>query len=129
MRRTAGVHAGAWWLWALALGTGATRTTNPLLLALLLTVSGYVVASCRPDTPTARSYTAFARLALAVLVIRLVFAVVLGSPIPGTHVLLTLPEVPLPHWAQGIRLGGRVTAEALVFALYDGLKLATRRGC
>nr|WP_229903567.1 CbiQ family ECF transporter T component [Streptomyces spiralis] len=128
-RGAAGVHAGAWWLWALALGTAATRTTNPLLLALLLTVSGYVVVTCRPDTPSARSYTAFVRLALAVLLIRLVFAVALGSPIPGTHVLVTLPEVPLPHWAQGIRLGGRVTAEALVFALYDGLKLATLLVC
>ncbi|WP_199881111.1 CbiQ family ECF transporter T component [Streptomyces kebangsaanensis] len=128
MRETT-VHAGAWWLWALALGTAATRTTNPLLLGLLLAVSGYVVVTCRPRTPSARSYTAFLKLALAVLVIRLVFAVVLGSPIPGTHVLVSLPEVPLPDWAQGIRLGGRVTAEAVVFALYDGLKLATLLVC
>ncbi|MGV9253998.1 CbiQ family ECF transporter T component [Streptomyces sp. NPDC003697] len=123
------MHAGAWWVWALALGTAATRTTNPLLLALLLTVSAYVVAACRQNTPSARSYTAFLRLALAVLVVRLAFAVVLGSPVPGTHVVVTLPEVPLPHWAQGIRLGGRVTAEGLVFALYDGLKLATLLVC
>ncbi|MFF0460234.1 CbiQ family ECF transporter T component [Streptomyces mexicanus] len=128
-RRAPGVHAGAWWVWALALGTAATRTTNPLLLGLLLAVSGYVVVTCRPDTPSARSYSAFLRLALAVLVLRLGFAVVLGSPVPGTHVLLTLPEVPLPHWAQGIRLGGRVTAEALVFALYDALKLAALLIC
>ncbi|MFE1915440.1 energy-coupling factor transporter transmembrane protein EcfT [Streptomyces anandii] len=126
---TPGVHPGAWWLWALALGTAATRTTNPLLLALLLTVSAHVVVTCRPDTPSARSYGAFLRLALAVLVIRLGFAVLLGSPIPGTHVLLTLPEVPLPHWAQGIRLGGRVTAESVLFALYDGLRLATLLVC
>ncbi|MDH6215331.1 energy-coupling factor transporter transmembrane component T [Streptomyces pseudovenezuelae] len=123
------LHPGAWWLWALALGTAATRTTNPLLLALLIAVSAYVVATCRPDTPWAHSYSAFVKLALAVLLIRLFFAVALGSPIPGTHVLVTLPEVPLPHWAQGIRLGGEVTAEALVFALYDGLKLATLLIC
>ncbi|MFD9003497.1 energy-coupling factor transporter transmembrane protein EcfT [Streptomyces sp. NPDC059582] len=117
-------------MWALSLGIAATRTTNPLLLALLITVSGYVVATCRPPTtPWSRSYGAFARLALAVLLLRLGFAVALGSPIPGTHVLLTLPEVPLPHWAQGIRLGGAVTAEALGFALYDGLKLATLLIC
>ncbi|MFI9173018.1 energy-coupling factor transporter transmembrane component T [Streptomyces lincolnensis] len=122
-------HPGAWWLWALSLGTAATRTTNPLLLALLLTVSAYVVATCRPNTPTAHSYTAFVKLALAVLLIRLAFAVLLGSPIPGTHVIATLPEVPLPHWAQGIRLGGTITAEGLLFALYDGLKLATLLIC
>ncbi|CAL9577975.1 energy-coupling factor transporter transmembrane component T [Streptomyces sp. enrichment culture] len=123
------LHPGAWWLWALALGTAATRTTNPLLLALLVTVSAYVVAARRPDAPWARSYGAFVRLALAVLLVRLVFAVALGSPVPGTHVLVHLPEVPLPDWAQGIRLGGRVTAEALTFALYDGLRLATLLVC
>ena len=37
--------------------------------------------------------------------------------------------MPLPDWAQGIRIGGRVTAEELVFALYDGLKLATLLIC
>ncbi|MFJ4721212.1 energy-coupling factor transporter transmembrane component T [Streptomyces luteogriseus] len=123
------LHPGAWWLWALALGTAATRTTNPLLLALLITVSAYVVATRRPDTPWSRSYGAFVKLALAVILIRLLFAIVLGSPIPGTHTLLTLPELPLPAWAQGIRLGGEVTAEALTFALYDGLRLATLLIC
>ncbi|MDQ0990604.1 CbiQ family ECF transporter T component [Streptomyces sp. V3I7] len=128
-RGPASVHPGAWWLWSLGLGTAATRTTNPLLLALLIAAAGYVVATHRTAAPWSRSYAAFAKLALAVLLIRLVFAVVLGSPIPGTHVIATLPEVPLPHWAQGIRLGGRVTAEAMVFALYDGLKLATLLIC
>ncbi|MDL5201313.1 energy-coupling factor transporter transmembrane component T [Streptomyces sp. ALI-76-A] len=125
----ASLHPGAWWLWALSLGTAATRTTNPLLLGLLITVSAYVVAARRSTAPWARSYTAFARLALAVLLVRLLFAVVLGSPVPGTHVLVTLPELPLPDWAQGIRLGGRVTAEGLLFALYDGLRLAALLIC
>ncbi|MFB8771194.1 CbiQ family ECF transporter T component [Streptomyces broussonetiae] len=129
MRDRASVHPGAWWLWSLSLGTAATRTTNPLLLTLLVAVSAYVVAARRPHTPWARSYGAFVKLALAVLLIRLMFAVVLGSPIPGTHVLVTLPEVPLPDWAQGIRLGGRVTAEGVLFALYDGLSLATLLIC
>ncbi|WDV51352.1 CbiQ family ECF transporter T component [Streptomyces coeruleorubidus] len=125
----ASLHPGAWWLWSLSLGTAATRTTNPLLLTLLITVSAYVVATRRPDTPWSRSYGAFVKLALAVLLIRLLFATILGSPIPGTHTLLTLPEADLPDWAQGIRLGGEVTAEALAFALYDGLKLATLLIC
>ncbi|MFF7315097.1 CbiQ family ECF transporter T component [Streptomyces sp. NPDC008137] len=128
-RPRAPLHPGAWWLWSLSLGTAATRTTNPLLLCLLIAVSAYVVATCRPATPWSRSYGAFVKLALAVLVIRLLFAIVLGSPIPGTHTLVALPEVPLPDWAQGIRLGGEVTAEALAFALYDGLRLAALLVC
>ena len=92
-------------------------------------MAGYVVAARRTDAPWARSYAAFVKLGLAVLVVRLAFAVFLGSPIPGTHVLVTLPEVPLPALGTGHPLGGRVTAEGLLFALYDGLKLATLLVC
>ncbi|MFE5736283.1 energy-coupling factor transporter transmembrane component T [Streptomyces celluloflavus] len=127
--RTTALHAGAWWLWALGLATAASRTTNPLLLGLLIGVAGYVVAARRTDAPWARSYGAFVKLGLLVIGIRLVFAFVLGSPVPGTHILVTLPEVPLPDWAKGVRIGGRVTAEGMVFALYDGLKLATLLIC
>ncbi|MFJ6997842.1 energy-coupling factor transporter transmembrane protein EcfT [Streptomyces sp. NPDC003090] len=127
--RSNAVHAGAWWLWALGLAVAASRTTNPLLLALVVGVAGYVVAARRTDAPWARSYGAFLKLGLAVLVVRVLFSTLLGSPIPGTHVLVTLPEVPLPDWARGIRIGGRVTAEQLVFALYDGAKLAAMLVC
>ncbi|MCF3104468.1 energy-coupling factor transporter transmembrane protein EcfT [Streptomyces roseoverticillatus] len=127
--RASALHAGAWWVWALGLATAASRTTNVLLLGLLVAVAGYVVAARRTDAPWARSYGAFLKLGLAVIGIRLVFAVVLGSPIPGTHTLFVLPEVPLPDWARGVRLGGRVTAEGLAFAFYDGMKLATLLVC
>ncbi|MGW7521498.1 CbiQ family ECF transporter T component [Streptomyces sp. NPDC054796] len=116
-------------MWALGLAVAASRTTNPLLLALLVAVAGYVVAARRTDAPWARSYGAFLKLGLLVLGIRLVFAFFLGSPVPGSHVLVTLPEVPLPEWARGVRVGGRVTAEGMVFACYDGLKLATLLIC
>ncbi|MFD9425296.1 MULTISPECIES: energy-coupling factor transporter transmembrane component T [unclassified Streptomyces] len=121
--------AGAWWLWALGLATAASRTTNPLLLGLLVGVAGYVVAARRTDAPWARSYGAFLKLGLFVVGVRLLFSMFLGSPIPGTHTVFTLPEVPLPDWAQGVRIGGRVTAEQLLFALYDGAKLATLLIC
>ncbi|MDF3288405.1 CbiQ family ECF transporter T component [Streptomyces silvisoli] len=127
--RSNALHAGAWWLWALGLATAASRTSNPLLLLLLVAVAGYVVAVRRTDAPWARSYGAFLKLGLLVLTLRVVFAVLLGSPIPGAHVLFRLPEVPLPHWAQGVRLGGAVRAEQVVFALCDGLKLATLLVC
>ncbi|GAA1257497.1 hypothetical protein GCM10009665_54830 [Kitasatospora nipponensis] len=123
------LHPGAWWLWALGLAAAASRTTNPLLLLLLVAVAGFVVAARRTEAPWARSYGAFLRLGLAVLAIRLLFTLLLGSPVPGTHVLLDLPRLPLPAWAQGVRVGGRVTLEALLFTLYDGLRLAALLIC
>ncbi|ARI54787.1 cobalt ABC transporter permease [Streptomyces sp. S8] len=127
--RSNALPAGAWWFWALGLATAASRTTNPLLLGLLVGVAGYVVAARRTDAPWARSYGAFIKLGLFVVALRLVFSVFLGSQIPGSHTAFTLPEVPLPDWAQGVRIGGRVTVEQLVFSLYDGLKLATLLIC
>ncbi|MFI6607079.1 energy-coupling factor transporter transmembrane component T [Streptomyces sp. NPDC050507] len=127
--RSNALPAGAWWLWALGLATAASRTTNPLLLGLLVGVAGYVVAARRTDAPWARSYGAFIKIGLFVIGVRLLFSAFLGSPIPGTHLVFTLPEVPLPEWAKGVRIGGRVTAEQLLFALYDGAKLAALLIC
>ncbi|MFI1888317.1 energy-coupling factor transporter transmembrane protein EcfT [Streptomyces jumonjinensis] len=127
--RSNAVHPGAWWLWALGLAAAASRTTNPLLLGLLVATAGYVVAARRTDAPWARSYLSFVKLGLLVIAVRVLFSTLLGSPIPGAHTLFTLPEIPLPDWARGIRVGGRVTAEQLVFALYDGAKLAALLIC
>ena len=123
-----GLHPGAWWLWALALGTAASRTTNPLLLGLIAAVTGYVVAARRADTPWARSYVVFLKLGLVVIAIRTLLHVVFGG-VGGTTVLLDLPQVPLPGWASGLRLGGPLTAEGLATALYDGLRLAVLLAC
>jgi energy-coupling factor transport system permease protein len=122
------LHPGAWWLWAIALATAASRSTNPLFLGLVLVVAGYVVSARRSTQPWARSYGVFLRLGLVVIAIRTLFHVVFGGAY-GTTVLVTLPEVALPDWAAGVRIGGQVTAEGLVFALYDGLRLAVLLAC
>jgi energy-coupling factor transport system permease protein len=122
------LHPGAWWLWALGLVTVASRTTNPVLLALVLAVAGYVVASRRTDAPWARSFVVFLKLGLVVLAIRFLAQVLLGVG-TGDTVLFTLPEVPLPAWAAGVSLGGAVTLETTVAAFAEGLRLATILAC
>lgn len=117
------LHPGAWWAWALGVAAAATLTTNPLLLLLLGGVVVTVVLLRREDTPWGRAIWAYLALAGAVVLIRLVFAVVFGTGAPGT-VLFALPRVPLPGWATGISLGGPVTAERLLGAFYDSLRLA-----
>ncbi|MGI5502553.1 CbiQ family ECF transporter T component [Lentzea sp. CA-135723] len=122
------LHSGAWWLWALGLATAASRTTNPLLLGLVLAVAGVVVVTCRANTPWAGTYGVFLKFGLLIIGIRVLVHALLGG-VTGPTVLFTLPQVPLPDWAQGIRVGGPVSAEGLVFALYQGLLLATILGC
>jgi energy-coupling factor transport system permease protein len=122
------LHPGAWWLWAIALAVAASRTTNPLLLGLLIAVAGFVVAARRPDAPWARSYGFFLLLGLGAIVVRIVLQVLFVTALPG-HELFRLPEIALPNWAAGVQIGGPVTVESLALAFYQGAQLATMLAC
>jgi len=101
------LHPGAWWLWALGMAVAASRTRNPVLLALILAVTGFVVAARRTDAPWAHGYAAFLKLGLVVIGLRVVLQALLSTRSQGNTVLFTLPQVPLPDWANGVKLGYR----------------------
>ena len=122
------LHPGAWWLWALGLATAASRTTNPLLLLLIVAVASLVVAARRPDAVWALGFRFYLYLGGVIVVMRVVFRVLFGSG-TGGHILVHLPQIPLPHWAAGISLLGPVSAESVLGGLYDGLRLATMLVC
>ncbi len=122
------LHPGAWWLWALGLATAASRTTNPLLLGAVLAVVAYVVAARRGDAPWSRGFKAYLVMALVIIGLRVVFRMLLDGQY-GEHVLFRLPEIPLPAAAAGLRLGGPVSLEGVLAAVYDGLRLATLLIC
>jgi energy-coupling factor transport system permease protein len=126
-RPSRGLHPGAWWAWSLALATAATRTTNPIVLLLLVAVAAFTV-SARRSPHSSRSFSLFLRLGVVVLVVRVVFDVVFGAE-PTGHVLLRVPTVPLPDWAAGLHLGGNITVQGLLTAVYGGLQLATLLVC
>ena len=122
------LHPWAWWCWAIGIGLAVSGTTNPLLLALVATAMVAVVLLRRTAASWARSVRAYLILALVVIGIRVCFQIVIGGGW-GETVLFTLPEIALPEWAAGIRLGGPVTAEALVYTVYDALRLAVMLLC
>ena len=122
------LHPMAWWAWAIGMAVAASRTTNPLLLLILVAVVAYVVVARRGDAPWARAFSAYLVLGLVVVAIRVVFNALLGAGQDG-HVLVRLPEVALPGWAKGIDLGGAVTAQEVLGAVYDGLRLAALICC
>lgn len=124
MRIARDLHPVAWWCWAIGLASGASCTTNPLLLGLLVVVAAVCVLGCRSDQPWSRSFRLYLWLALLVVVVRVVLRVLVGGNDAG-HVLFALPEIPLPDWAAGISLLGPFSREELLAASYDGLRLAT----
>jgi energy-coupling factor transport system permease protein len=122
------LHPAAWWAWAIGLAMAASRTTNPLLLALVVAVAGFVVAS-RRELGAASPFGAFLRLGLLVIAMRVLLVALLGGGVPGQTVLFTLPELPLPTGSSGVRLGGPVTLEGVLAAAYDGARLAAVLAC
>ncbi len=134
-RTTAGrvprdLHPVAWWLWAAGLATAVSRTTNPLLLLLVLAVLAYVVSARRSDAGWARGFKYYLLLALTVVAIRVVFRIVFETGVtPADHIMFTLPHLPTPAWYAGISVGGPVSLEASLSAAFDGLRLACLMCC
>lgn len=122
------MHPWAWWGWALCVAGAASLATNPLLTLLTALAVAAVVMLRRTDDPWARSVGAYFALAGFVLVVRLFFAVFFGAG-QGPTVLFTLPQLQLPEWAAGIRVGGPVTAEPLAYTVYDALRLGLMLLC
>jgi energy-coupling factor transport system permease protein len=106
----------------------ATRTRNPLLLLLVGAAAAFVASSRRQPGAAGTAVGVFVRVGLVVIAIRVVLTALLGARIPGTTIL-TLPSVDLPEWAAGVTLGGAVTWEQLLAAVYGGLQLAVVLVC
>ena len=126
--RTPEVHPWAWWAWALGTAAAVSMTTNPLLLTLIALCVLTVIVLRRTDAPWARSIVAYLALAGIVIVIRMSFQIVVGAGL-GSTVLFTLPEIALPDWAAGIRLGGPVMAEGIYYAFCEALRLGVMLIC
>ena len=123
-----GLHPWAWWSWAVGVAVAVSLTTNPWQLLLIDAAVVAVVLARQPAQPWAHSLHVYLALAGVVLGMRLFFAVVFGSGGSG-EVLFRLPQVQLPSWAAGVRIGGPVIAEALLASLFDALRLASMLLC
>lgn len=110
-------------MWAIGLATAATLNTNPLISLALIGVACLTVVMRRSDHAWSSSFQLYLIFGAVVVLIRVGFRILLGGGDGGT-VILNLPEIPLPSWVLGIRLLGQVTAESVLFGLYDGLRLA-----
>jgi energy-coupling factor transport system permease protein len=108
----------------MGLAAGASATTNPWLLSMVVGIAALTVALRRSEHAWARAFRLYLLLGLAIVLLRVFFRVLLGGGY-GTVVLLELPEIPLPDWVAGVRLLGPVTRESVLAGLYDGMRLAT----
>ena len=122
------LHPAAWWVWGAGLAIAASRTTNPFLLVLVVAVAGWVVLE-RREVGSSNAFAPFLLVGMFAVALRVVMVALLGGGVTGSTVLVRLPQLPLPAWSGGLRLGGPVTAEGILAAAYDGLRLAAMLAC
>lgn len=127
-RTTRWVHPAAWWMWSVCGAAAASVTSNPLALLLIAIAALCVVLTRGAHAPWATSVSALVKIALIVIMIRLMFQTVLGAPI-GIHVAFRLPEVELSGLLSGLRLGGVMTWESLLLGSVEGLRFAAILMC
>ena len=78
----------------------ASRTTNPLLLGLIIVVAAFVVSERRSDAPWARGFRGYLLAGLLIVVLRVVYRILFGGDY-GDHVLVD------PAGDPAAGLGGR----------------------
>lgn len=110
------------------MATAASRVTNPLLLLLIAAVVANVVVARRGDAPWARGLKSYFLIGLLIIAFRVVFRMLFDAQY-GSHILFRLPEIPTPNVTNGIELGGPVSAEGLLSALYEGMRLSALLLC
>ena len=119
MRKTP-LHPLTWWIWSFAVAICVARVNAPVFAIVSVGVLGVIVYFFRDDAPWGKSFIWTLKLAAWILLIRTFIAVSIGVPIPGTTIF-SLPQIPLPSWMPGVRIGGAVTIERISSAISEGL--------
>ena len=118
------VHPLVWWLWALLLAAFVIRTDNTLIATAVVCALTLVVLKLKSKSYWSGAFALSAKLAVVIILIRIGFAILIGVPMPGS-VLFQIPEITLPSWMVGIRVGGPVTSQRLTTAVTEALMIAT----
>jgi energy-coupling factor transport system permease protein len=117
-------HSIVWLLWLIA-GVVAV-STNPLLNLLVMAQVVLVAYTCHTESPVGHAFGLFLRLGLALVLIRTLLSIIpVGGFSYGATALVTVPEIELPLWLGGLRLGGVATLEMLLGGLVSGVRLWT----
>lgn len=117
-----GFHPLLWWLWAVFLSAILFVVAHPAIAATIVIASIIVVRAFRSNTYWYQTFNWALKFAALAFCIRIAIGFIIGVPMPG-RVLFVLPQIQLPDYLVGIRLGGPVTSQRLGSALEEALML------
>lgn len=117
------MHSISWWLWSITLAITSIRTQNNIFIFALILLFIVVVHQRRNSEYWVNPFQLTLQLAFVAMLIRMIFAVLIGTPLPG-DVWFSLPQLQLPEWMAGIRVGGDVTKERMLLVFTESMKFA-----
>ena len=118
------VHPTTWWAIAVTLAIVAGSAASLIQTVTIAISAVALILLFREDAPWARSLGFYLTIALAVVVIRVIFRIVFSFSAAGDAVLIELPRLQVNFGLGAIELLGNVSTTALMSALLDGSRLA-----
>lgn len=117
-------HPLMWWIWASALAL-IVLVANHKILSISAIIATLITVRLFPsDSYWYSTFRWAMRLALIAFTLRMLIGIVIGVPMPG-NTLFKLPQITLPDFLVGIRLGGPVTSARLDSTLREALLLSS----
>lgn len=117
------LHPLAWWIWAGSIAIGIAKASSVLIALATVGAVAIVVARKSENAPWSKSFKWSLKVGIWIIAIRTLTGILIGVPTVG-RTLFKIPQIPLPTWMPGIRIGGIVTAERLMATAHDGIILA-----
>ncbi len=118
-------HPASLWFFGLGLAAAASLSRNLGFLTCLIALCVVLLALSPKELGAAVSLRVYLLLAAAVVLSRIVFRIIFNTTYSANDTILDLPKLSIQFWfGQELQILGAVSAQALVSAMVEGLRLA-----
>lgn len=117
-------HPIAWWICSGLIAATVLHTSRAWIALGAIAFVTTLVLSVQSRDYWYRSFAMSVKLAAIIFIFRMVIGLIIGVPMPG-RTLFRLPEITMPSWLVGIRIGGDVTSQRLLTTLHEALILVS----
>ncbi len=115
-------HPLSWWGCCALLALLVIHSQSAVIATTVAFLVSLPVIYSRETSYWYQSFSFTLKVAFFLLLIRMSVGIIIGVPMPG-RTLFRLPEIELPSWLVGIRLGGDVTSQRLLTTFHESLIL------